>query len=545
MALEQSTIPFIYFDERSKNICEQLWLEELLGRKFAWYKNTETVNFEKGTSVILYYQYFVNYNLINEWISGHPDLVFFLVHLSDETCKSDVRIYDNPAIKKVFRNYWRPDVIRDKVMHIPLGYNKYNKKNKIIKPVSERPYVWSFAGAMDRPLRKEILSELEKLDLKSKVHRTPTWGSMFNLPEEAYINLLLDTKLVPCMPGFFNVECFRFYEALECGAIPIISLDQKNSYTNILAGPSVPLFIGCTGTDWSIVDILGKDEEILKRACSDIQKWWSEYKIYLKKTIREIVFGIGPIRVINLAHRKDRMELFEKNNPCLTGKYSRFDAIHGVSLELTSEIHNLFRHNTFGWKKNVIGCALSHYRIWQEIASGELGEKVFIFEDDVILDSDFLEKWTNMIPFIPDDSDLIFLGGVLPCNAKYLAGVTEPVNCAFAKIKPNNFCGAGRRFFHFCTYSYIITKAGANKLCATIGAEGGNGIFNPIDNYIFNCKDDLLNIYFSTPLICGCVQDKDANYVNAVFDVKHNQVYDSDIRSNDTSFTQEELSIFR
>ena len=544
MDLGEKTIPFIYFDDRSKKICEQLWLEELIGRNLVWYKNDENPVFEKGTSVLLYYQWFVNYMLIEKWISENPEYTYFLIHLSDEHCRSDVRIYNNPSIHKIFRNYWRPEVISDKVIHIPLGYNKCNRD--ICKPLLERKYDWSFAGAMDRPMRKEILNELEKINLVHKVHRTPTWDSSINLSEKDYLNLLLDTKIVPCMPGFFNVECFRFYEALECGAIPVISLDNKESYLNILAGPTTPLFIGCSGTDWSIVEILAKDKAMMKRAHDEIHSWWSDYKIYLKNKMRSIIFpyekyyGFDSVHVINLEHRADRMELFKKNNPVFAEKYVRFDAIYGKNLKLDTEIYRLFRNNNYGWIKNVMGCALSHYRIIQQFATGDFGDKILIMEDDAVLSKDFIHMWPKMIPDIPDDSDIIFLGGVLPCNMKFLSGVTESVNNSFAKIKPNNFCGKNRRYFHFCTYCYILTKSGAKKLCDII--DNGSGIFHPIDHFFINCKDDLMNVYFSTPLLCGCTQDNDEVYIHASYDKIHEQTYDSDIRNNADSFTTEELN---
>jgi hypothetical protein len=48
----------------------------------------------------------------------------------------------------------------------------------------------------------------------------PQWKDANELKEEEYISLLLNSKCIPCPRGN-NVETFRFYEALECGCIPI------------------------------------------------------------------------------------------------------------------------------------------------------------------------------------------------------------------------------------------------------------------------------------------------------------------------------------
>jgi hypothetical protein len=283
----QMYIPVIYFHNNSRVFCEQQWLEYIIGKKFIFYKNTDIMDFDKDTSVILIYQGCVNIKLIEEWLDCNIHLKSFLFHISDEFCTNDISIYNHKGIIKVFRNYWRPDAISAKVIHLPLGYYKCN--TKVVKPFSERLYTWSFAGAMDRPHRKEILSTLESLQLTSKIHKTPTFGSSANLSEEDYLQLLLDTKLVPCLPGYANVECFRFYEALECGALPIISMDHKETYLNIL-NRSCPIeLLGFSEKSWAnITDIANNPEKMIYNN-TILQNWWKEKKDYLKRMIKNII----------------------------------------------------------------------------------------------------------------------------------------------------------------------------------------------------------------------------------------------------------------
>jgi len=250
--------------------------------------------------------------------------------------------------------------------------------------------------------------------------------------------------------------------------------------------------------------------------------------------------GFDSIHVINLAHRKDRMELFEKNHPYLKGLYQRFDAINGRTLDLTTDIQYLFRNNLFGWKKSIMGCALSHYRLWQKIASGQLGERVLILEDDVYFNADFIEKWNKMVEHIPAGSDLLFLGGLLPTNIWVLPKVTEPVNDSFAKIAKNSlFGGSPKRYCHFCAYSYILTTAGAMKLCDKIS---NTGITMPIDNYMLNYDERTFSLYFSTPFLSKSTQFTDINYINGNYDSNDIQAYDSDIMNNTLRFNNQEIA---
>lgn len=282
-------MPIVYFETGQNTGClEQNWLKEIFSREFIWIQNLDPCRLPKGTTVCIYYQHTTQVAIIEDWISKHSDFGFklILLHLSDEACVSDVRLYSNPAIKKVFRNYWRPDVIGPKVVHLPLGYNK---SSNLTASFVERKYIWSFAGAMDRPLRKEILESIEKTGLQGYIHKTPTWGTDKNLSGSEYIKLIADSKIIPCMPGFANVETYRFYEALESGAIPMVSLDEKNSFTNILSGSLNPPLLAIAGTDWSIIGVLGTQDSMLKSIAQDTQNWWIGYKLYLKKMVKGVL----------------------------------------------------------------------------------------------------------------------------------------------------------------------------------------------------------------------------------------------------------------
>ena len=79
------------------------------------------------------------------------------------------------------------------------------------------------------------------------------------------------------------------------------------------------------------------------------------------------------IIVLNLKKREDRRNnIFELFNNIDFEKYYFYEGIDGKNIPLTLEIKNLFNGNDFGNRKGFIGCALSHYNIWLDLAKDKI-----------------------------------------------------------------------------------------------------------------------------------------------------------------------------
>jgi hypothetical protein len=267
----------IYFNEKQPTECLELeWLQEIFNRKFIWKHYTEKN--EPGSKAIVYYQHPVTPSSdIESWINDNKDVKIYLLQVSDEETNSDIDFYNNPLILAVFRNYWRPECITDKVMHIPLGYTAGKGSIKNITLSSKRPVLWSFAGALDRGDRNETIKLLKKKYTNNDVHLTPEWGSSENLKSDKYLKILSNSIFVPCLDGASNTETYRFYETLEAGALPIIRIDEKKSYENLL--PGAPLL---TVNNWND-DISFNWDECQK----NLRAWWINYKKELNTQITD------------------------------------------------------------------------------------------------------------------------------------------------------------------------------------------------------------------------------------------------------------------
>lgn len=94
--------------------------------------------------------------------------------------------------------------------------------------------------------------------------------------------------------------------------------------------------------------------------------------------------------VINLERRKDRLAVLK-----IPFEWERFVAFDGGD------------HNRIGAIK---GCLKSHQTLLKQIQDLKL-EAAIVFEDDVVLCENFESKFNDILKILPEDWDLLFLGG--------------------------------------------------------------------------------------------------------------------------------------
>jgi GR25 family glycosyltransferase involved in LPS biosynthesis len=181
------------------------------------------------------------------------------------------------------------------------------------------------------------------------------------------------------------------------------------------------------------------------------------------------------IKCINLERRNDRKQkiesLFTKLN--LANNVDFYKAIDGQTLQATEEIINMFTGNDFGTRRSFIGCALSHYNIWQQLSNDQTFDRYLIVEDDIEIDNHFKYKLNraNIIMQNMEQYDILYLGYTMYRKSKEI--YNEKIKTSKIKVEPmdtNLYIGG--------YFGYIITKSGANKLLKFIKE---NGIKHGID----------------------------------------------------------------
>jgi len=205
-------------------------------------------------------------------------------------------------------------------------------------------------------------------------------------------------------------------------------------------------------------------------------------QIYINKTF-----------VINMKKDFKRLNYIKKECKKNNIIFEIFNGIDGIKLNInqlknnnTIKLHqnSFFNHNRQGRKslKGSIGCALTHISIWKKIAKSKK-QHTLILEDDVIITPNFWNKFNIYSKQIPNNWDIIFLGGVRIFGKKISKNIIKATSTTNNLM---NNCGL---------YAYIINKNSAQKLI---------NITNPITNYIdiqINRHYNNLQVYYLHPNI--------------------------------------------
>lgn len=270
---------------------EEQWLSSVFPHPIQW-KPLDTLNsLVSSTNPTLLYQAIPDQSvnvatIFQEFVKivAENNKQITILHLSDEFARDNIDFYSSPAVCRVIRNYWRPDLklYGDKVYVLPLGYanNRHSKHYPASPAFKEREHLWSFAGSLDRPGRDAALAILRKTGNYCEKSK-PSWSAPAVADAKDYNSLLQNTKFVPCFRGSASLESYRFYEALEQGAIPIyVSSESHNTEDEYYEVFGKHPFLGFPS--WERVaetlPILAAQSEVMEGHRQTVMKWWHEKK---------------------------------------------------------------------------------------------------------------------------------------------------------------------------------------------------------------------------------------------------------------------------
>ena len=206
---------------------------------------------------------------------------FFLFHINDEHLdKRSAPIYS--YCDYVWRTCCSPKYFSsNKVKCIPPGYKSgFKQKFDLNK---KRHYKWCFFGTQHKSSRHDMNFQLEKIkpNFVNRIDKFADKKKSANVEEmgKVYFN----TNFAPCPAGFFHPESYRIYEALQCGAIPIVesvynyfdNIYTKNPFIKINKWKEAKEFID----NWSDDKILNKRKECIN--------WWNQYLLDHKNFVQE------------------------------------------------------------------------------------------------------------------------------------------------------------------------------------------------------------------------------------------------------------------
>jgi GR25 family glycosyltransferase involved in LPS biosynthesis len=171
--------------------------------------------------------------------------------------------------------------------------------------------------------------------------------------------------------------------------------------------------------------------------------------------------------------RPDRLKSFiqEMAKHNITG-YERFSAVDGNKLLPNDDLKRLFSNNTFGWRKGIMGCILSHYLMWKELVNSDY-TYYLVLEDDIILSNNFDQSLDLIKSMITSCTyPFIYLG--YSYDPKLERNICIGPNLVISTLINQSVMWGG-------TFAYIIHRDTALKFVTEIET---NGIKDPIDVFI-------------------------------------------------------------
>ena len=174
----------------------------------------------------------------------------------------------------------------------PIGYPRGTRQilASLPKPQAQRRYPWSFVGQMQNEQRRDCIVTLDARKDGGLVRRTAGFAQGYDKAE--YLKILLDSYLAPGPAGMYTADCFRFWEALECGCLPVCDRRKNGAnppsynYWNDLLGGGPPF---PTLDRWSefnaIADRYAADPKLRQADTDKAAAWWTDYKVEFAKNL--------------------------------------------------------------------------------------------------------------------------------------------------------------------------------------------------------------------------------------------------------------------
>ena len=210
--------------------------------------------------------------------------------------------------------------------------------------------------------------------------------------------------------------------------------------------------------------------------------------------------GLRPIRciVINLDRTPERLQKMREQFDLIGFDLHRFRAVDGLAMP-DSEINafNLMRPRNFDppvpWRPGTIGCFLSHFGVWQEVARSS-DPYVAIFEDDLHISSD-LRLLLATDSWIPQDYDVIRLETSTNRVRLGAPGMIGGLDRKLHPVKSTTWCAG----------AYILSREAARKFVSV------SPLYHyPVDYMMFSLEDSPVarSLTVGQVLPAPCVQDK-------------------------------------
>ncbi len=253
----------------------------------------------------------------------------------------------------------------------------------------------------------------------------------------------------------------------------------------------------------------------------EVKNTTKENKVENKQDITEV-----STFVINLKRRPDRLRNFFTKNKKEIYPLTVFEGVDGKNLLPDHKIQKAFSTGDYNYRRGIVGCAMSHIKIWKEFITKLSTNYCVVLEDDAELCNDFHHKVLYLLNN-NKDFDIMFLHyNPYPQFNRPNLHTNDPPKAEFWTIaksmRENMGSGAG----------YILSRNGAINLLRHIEQRG---VYNAIDWVMFKSSNKIM---YTTPLLvrANCFQS-----TNGGCDTDIQNVYNSVCFKDDLEWDRYEI----
>jgi hypothetical protein len=207
-----------------------------------------------------------------------------LYHLGDEFLTGGYELYRH--FDFVIRNYYAGALRCDGIKTVVLGYACGMAGDGSEPKASERPLAWCFLGALNAA-RASMIGEFRRIE-PHRLHLIAREGDR-KVSRDEYKQALRSSAFVPCPMGNVMLETYRLYEALEAGAIPLLTRHAWMPYHDlVMPGHPIPSFPAWSAARRFAEELLA-DPTALDALQVHIAAWWESYKATLQHELCDFV----------------------------------------------------------------------------------------------------------------------------------------------------------------------------------------------------------------------------------------------------------------
>ena len=212
-----------------------------------------------------------------------------LIHLSDENFMDYHSLY--PLFRRVFRQYAGELVLAYKNVDLfPCAGADLSWSNCKIAPQANpaaRRYSWNFIGDDTKNDRREAINTFKTIP-NNFLYTVSDFFDERKLPKIDYLEALSQSVFTLCPMGYTHVETMRYWEALECGSIPIFAHPERSDYYSKYFGCGkypIPVFKSWADARTYVTNLLNHPDELLQASVSS-QTWWRLQKTRLARNVQ-------------------------------------------------------------------------------------------------------------------------------------------------------------------------------------------------------------------------------------------------------------------